>query len=286
MLRAILAFTILSLSPTAFAGEAEFRLEPIQGNVFRFTAGHYHSIVMPTPEGCFVADPISPEAARWLKNEIQQRFDTPVRYLVYSHNHFDHTLGGEIFDEPSITCISQELAREDLVRTRTETRIPDLTFKDQLTLHLGDSQVHLRYHGSNNGRGSISMKFMPADVLFVVDWIVLGRLPYMDLKGYDIHGMIDSTREVLDIPFTTFVGGHGRTGDRQDVARYLGYLEALYGRVVEARRAGQTLAEMQKSIRLVEYKELDRYQEWLPLNIEGVSRTLDDRSYLDMQMER
>jgi glyoxylase-like metal-dependent hydrolase (beta-lactamase superfamily II) len=170
------------------------------------------------------------------------------------------------------------------VRTRTRTRIPDLTFREELTVHLGDSTVHLRYHGPNNGRGSVSMKFMPADVMFVVDWIVLGRMPYKDLKGYDIQGMIDSTREVLDTDFTTFVGGHGRTGNREDVARYLRYLETLYARVVEGRRSGMSLKELQGSIRLEEFSDLDRYEEWLPLNIAGVSRMLDDRSYLDMQL--
>ena len=62
---------------------------------------------------------------------------------------------------------------------------------------LGDSSVELKYHGTNNGRGNVSMRFMPANVMYVVDWIVIGRMPYKDLIGYDINGMIHSPKLIL-----------------------------------------------------------------------------------------
>jgi len=280
--------TLLAFATLAHAAEPDaprYALEPVAGKVHRFTAGHYHSAILATREGILVTDPVDPEAAEWLKAELARRFDAPIRYLVYSHNHFDHTLGGRVFDDPSITCVAHEFVREDLVATRTDTRLPDLSFRDGVTLHLGDHRVRLRHHGPNNGRGSVSMKFEPDDVMFVVDWIVLGRMPYKDLKGYDIQGMIHSTREVLDEDFATFVGGHGKAGTKEDVARYLRYLETLQARVVEGRRAGRTVEQLQREIRLDEFRDLDRYEEWLPLNIAGVARILDDQSYLDMQLE-
>jgi glyoxylase-like metal-dependent hydrolase (beta-lactamase superfamily II) len=281
-MRLILAICLLSLAPLPAASQAEFSIEPMKDDVYRFTAGHYRSVFMVTDEGIFLTDPISEEAATWLRAELRRRFDAPIRYLAYSHNHVDHVLGGEVLAREGVTVIAHEHAAEDLRWTRAPTAMPDLTFSDELVIELGDSRVELRYHGPNNGRGSVSMLFLPARVLFVVDWIVLGRMPYMDLPGYDIHGMIHSTREVLAGPsFDLFVGGHADSGTRDDVQRYLDYLEALFAAVRDGMLAGKTLAELQAGIRLPAFADLRLYEEWLPLNVKGVFETLVDMSYFD-----
>jgi glyoxylase-like metal-dependent hydrolase (beta-lactamase superfamily II) len=203
-----------------------------------------------------------------------------VRHVIYSHNHYDHIYGGEVFDDPGTVFVAHRLARDDIVRTRARTRVPDLTFEHDLALTLGGQTLRLRYHGPNNGRGSISMLFEKQRVLFVVDWIVVGRMPWKALQGYDIDGMIRSTREVLALPWDTFVGGHGAIGKRRDVKRYLSYLEALYAAVRDGMLAGKSLRTLQQTIRLDAFADLGRYEAWLPLNIAGVYRTLSDQSYL------
>lgn len=265
------------------ASAQDYRLEQIRGNVYRFSTGHYHSVCMLTDEGIVVTDPINAEAAAWLRQELARRFSQPIRFVIYSHNHPDHVYGGEELDDGKAQFVAHRLAREDLIRTKARTRIPDIVFKDEMVLHLGNSRVRLRYHGPNNGRGSISMLFEPAGVLHVVDWITLGRLPWKDLQGYDINGMVDSTREVLDMDFAVFIGGHGEVGNKQDVGRYLGYLEALYGEVRDGMIAGMDLPTLQRRIRLEEYSDLKMHREWLPLNVEGVYRMLADQSYLLMR---
>jgi hypothetical protein len=164
--------------------------------------------------------------------------------------------------------------------------MPDLTFRDTLVVRLGDSRVEMRYHGPNNGRGSVSMRFMPANVLYVVDWIVVGRMPYKNLPGYDIHGMIRSTREVLDsVPFDMFIGGHADAGTRADVVRYLGYLEALYAAVRGGMLKGRTLATLQAEIKLPAYSDLRMYEDWLPLNVAGVCNPLVEMSYFNFRSD-
>lgn len=135
--------------------------------------------------------------------------------------------------EPGTTFIAQELAKQDIVTTRAKTVIPDVTFKDAMDIDLGNHVVELRYHGPNDGRGSISVRVMPERVLFVVDWIVLGRMPWQKLWSYDIQGVINSTREVQNLDYDVFVGGHGTVGTKADVARYLRYMETLYAKVID-----------------------------------------------------
>ncbi|MES1948261.1 beta-lactamase [Salinisphaera sp. C84B14] len=262
---------------------AEYVIERMKDNVYRFTAGNYRSAFMVTDAGIIATDPLNPRAAAWLKDELARRFDVPLRYVIYSHNHVDHSYGGQALNGDGVYFVAHRLARADLVHTRADTRIPDITFDNEMTLYLGEARVALRYHGVNNGRGSVSMHFQPANVMYVVDWIVLGRMPYKNLKGYDIQGMIDSTEDILATDFELFIGGHGDAGDKADVARYLAYLNALYDSVRDGMLAGRSLAQLQDDIRLPEFNELRMYDAWLKLNIEGVHDTLIDKSYFDMR---
>lgn len=280
-----IALSLLGMTLPSQAEEAtDYKIEQMKDNVYRFTAGHYHSIFVVTDDGILVTDPINDAAATYLKEELAKRFDVPIRYLVYSHNHIDHTMGGHILAEGDIPLVAHELAAEDLQWTKAPTALPNITFEDSLNLQLGDSEIQLQYHGPNNGRGSVSIRVMPANVLFVVDWIVLGRMPYQNLLGYDIHGMIHSTREVLGAePFELFIGGHADSGTRKDVEHYLGYLEALYAAVRDGMLAGKTLETLQAEIRLPEYAHLRMYDEWLPMNIAGVYQTLVEQSYFNFR---
>lgn len=117
--------------------------------------------------------------------------------------------------------IAHEMAGQQMERTKADTELPDLTFADELSVSLGQHTVQLRYHGPNNDKRSVSMHFEQQRALFVVDWIVLGRMPYMDLPGYDLAGMIASTEEVLQLDFDVFVGGHADIGDKGAIRRYL-----------------------------------------------------------------
>lgn len=283
-MRCLLSLCLLLASLSAQADAPQYQIRQIKDNVYRFTAGTHHAPFMVTEAGIFVTDPINPAAATWLKAELEKRFDVPVRYMAYSHNHIDHTAGGEVMDGDGVTVIAHELAAEDLRMTRAPTAMPEVTFKEQLSVRLGDSEVELRYYGNNNGRGNVSMRFQPANVVFVADWVVIGRMPYQTLPGYDINGMIRSTRALLSEPaFDVFVGGHASIGTRADVERYLAYLEALYAAVRDGMLLGKNLETLQAEIKLPAYSDLLMYEEWLPLNIEGVYKSLVEDAYFKLR---
>lgn len=285
---ALLVAPLVTLPFPASAQEREARaIEEVANGLYRWTSGNYHSVFLVHAKGIVVGDPLNREAAAWLKSELVRRFpDKPVTHVLYSHNHSDHAYGGEVFDQPGVRFISHELARADLVRTKAQTRIPDRVFSDKLTLNLGDGQrIDLAYHGSNNGRGSISMLFGPQKVLHVVDWIVLGRLPYRNLQGYDLAGMIESTHAALGMDFATFVGGHADIGDKADVRRYLSYLVALHDGVRDGILAGKSLWQIQQDLTLAEFSDLKQFDAWRAENIEGAYRSLVDDHYLTMRPE-
>jgi glyoxylase-like metal-dependent hydrolase (beta-lactamase superfamily II) len=255
-----------------------YAIEKVKGNVYRFVADRHRSVFLVSEEGILVTDPMGPNAASWLNSELKKRFDREVRYVVYSHNHSDHIYGAQEFQGAGTTFVSHKLARQDILLTRAATVVPEATFERAMTVSLGDSSVELRYHGPNDGRGSISMLFLPERVLYVADWIVVGRMPWKRLWSYDIQGMINSTRQVLKLGFDTFVGAHAEMGTKRDVRRYLTYLEDLYAAVIEGVHAGKDLEQLQAQVKLDEYKDLRHYEEWLPLNIAGVYERLMEES--------
>ncbi|MEO2279805.1 MBL fold metallo-hydrolase [Pseudoalteromonas pernae] len=273
-------FVVLSLS--CFSNE--YKIEPVKDNVYRFNTGHYYSVFMITESAAFVTDPINSDAAQWLNAEIKRRFNVPIKYLAYSHNHIDHTQGGGFLADSTTQVIAHRYADEDLRWTDAPTRMADITFAQELKVNMGSNSVELVYHGPNNGRGSVSMRFMPANVLYIVDWIVLGRMPYQDLQGYDIHGMIRSTEEVLAMaPFDVLVGGHANMGTRDDVKYYLSYIKALYDGVRDGMLSGLSVEEIQQQLTLSEFKSLPMFAQWREANIAGVHRMLMDQSYFNFR---
>ncbi len=284
-----ITFALISifLSQAAIAQQQppQYALEPVTEGVYRFVAGNYRSIVVVGDNMLAITDPISPQAATWLKPVLAERFKQPLRYMIYSHSHPDHTYGGEVFSDGSIRVVAHALAAEEMQRSRAQTRLPDLTFTDSLTLDLGGRSIKLQYHGANNGYGSVSMRISPDRVLHVVDWIVVGRLPYRDFKGYDINGMIHSTQAVLEYDFDTFIGGHAEMGNKQDVRHYLDYLTSLYEAVLTGMLAGKSLTQLQQEISLPEFKDIPKYDDWFALNVEGVYNTLDNSNYVLIRPE-
>ena len=70
---------------------------PLTGDLYRARNGNWYTIFLVTPDGIILGDPINPAFATWLKGELATRFKVPVRYVVYSHSHFDHAAGGAVF---------------------------------------------------------------------------------------------------------------------------------------------------------------------------------------------
>ncbi|HHD56801.1 MAG TPA: MBL fold metallo-hydrolase [Desulfobulbaceae bacterium] len=282
----MLLLIVFICSPLQAGAAEQYSIERVTGNVYRFINDRHRSVFLVTKNGILITDPMNREAATWLNNEIRKRFKLPVRYVIYSHNHSDHVYGGSVFKDARTVFISSSLARQDLKITHADTVLPDITFQRKMSVFLGENRIELRYHGPNDGRGSISMLFQPEKVLYVVDWIVVGRMPWRKLWSYDIQGMINSTRDILTLDFDTFVGGHGDIGTKADVREYLAYLEDLYSAVIGGIRAGKTLDQLKKEIRLPRYSRLRHYKEWLPMNIEGVYERLMEESGMGWRPKR
>src|SRR5215210_3666428 len=62
----------------------------VAGDLYRVRNGAWATVFYVTPDGIILGDPINVALSTWLKEQLAQRFKVPVRYVVYSHSHFDH----------------------------------------------------------------------------------------------------------------------------------------------------------------------------------------------------
>lgn len=259
---------------SVFGEDFEPVINNVTGDVYRFSFGSHHSTFVVTDEGILMTDPISTNAANWVRREIKKRWNKPVKYVVYSHDHFDHTYGAEPYREDGAIFISHKYAKESMVLTHAQTVIPDITFTEKMDIELGGKTINLQYMGANEGHGSITMLIQPDRVLYGCDWLVAKRMTYQDMPGADIWGQIRSLQAVEQLDFDYVAPGHHEIGTKQDVTNLRRYQQGLLKEVATRMTKGQSLAQMQKEIRFPEFKDLAHYDEWLPLNIAGVYRQL------------
>jgi len=274
-LAALAAVLVLCLATaTASAQEVKREITKIAGDLYRFQNKFHYSVFLVTPEGVIVTDPINAEAAEWLKAEIASRFNQPIKYLVYSHDHRDHIAGGEVFADTA-TVIAHENAKATIIGEQRPTAVPDITFSDSMTLELGGKRVELHYLGRSHSDNMIVMLFPEERALFTVDFVSVKRLPYQTLSDSYFPDWIHAVEAIDRIDFDILVPGHGPLGTKADAADHGAYLRDLYDAVLAAARAGQSLDEMKASIKLEKYKDWGQYEAWREMNIEGMYRRVN-----------
>jgi glyoxylase-like metal-dependent hydrolase (beta-lactamase superfamily II) len=95
----------------------------LTGDVYYARMDDYVSAFMVTSEGIVLVEPIGTEMATWLKAEMEKRFNVPVRYVIYSHSHWDHASGGDVYAETA-RFIGQENMLKNIAMPPADTPLP------------------------------------------------------------------------------------------------------------------------------------------------------------------
>lgn len=237
----------------------------------------HQAIFITTPKGVIVTDPISSEAATWLKAKIKTLTDQPVRYVIYSHHHDDHITGGSVFADQA-SFVSHAAAREKILQAADPTTpVPDLTFTDRMSIDLGGKHVELIYSGKNHSDNSLVVLLPQNKLLFAVDFIPVETVAYRTMRSDYPDDWIESLKQVEQLDFETLVPGHGKVGKKEHVRQFRGYLEDLRAAVEEQVRKGASMEEAKKAVQLPKYGQWQRYGDWFPENVEGMYRYLSQQ---------
>ncbi|MGH7396567.1 MAG: MBL fold metallo-hydrolase [Candidatus Rokuibacteriota bacterium] len=242
----------------------------LAGEVYRFRNANHYSVFAVTPAGVIATDPINADAARWLRGEITRRFNQPVRYLGYSHDHADHIAGGEVFADTAVV-VAHANAKPVIVGERRPTAVPQVTFSDRMTIELGGTVVELSHVGRNHSDNSIVMRFPRERLLFAVDFIPVNAYSFRDFPHAYMPDWIESLRQVEAMDFDVLVPGHGPLGTKANVTMFREYLQDLRGEVTRHVRDGKSLDEIKQLVTLPKYAAWGP-KDWFPLNIESMYR--------------
>lgn len=247
-------------------------ISKVAGDIYRFRNNNHYSIFVVTVAGIIVTDPINAAAATWLKGELARNWpNRPVKFLVYSHDHADHSSGGEVFADTA-TVVAHQNAKEVIVGEKRPTAVPQVTFTEQLTVELGGTVMELSYVGRNHSNNSVVMRFPKEKVAFAVDFIPVNAVSFRDFPDAYIDEWIESLRRVEAMEFDILAPGHGPLGTKANVTAFRGYLEDLRAQVLAAARAGKSLEDTKKSVDLSKYKDWGGFEQMGQLNIEGMYR--------------
>src|SRR2546425_11456332 len=150
-------------------------------NVYVFRYGNHQAMFVVTGDGVIATDPIGygrPQAVTTYVDEIKKVTDKPIKYLIYSHHHYDHIAGGQPFKDAGAKIIAHKRAKERLaVLKDPATPLPDETMGKKRTLNLGGTTLELTHVGLNHSDSSIVMRLPKEKLIFAVDFIPVGTLP-------------------------------------------------------------------------------------------------------------
>ena len=235
------------------------------------------------PEGCIVIDALfAPSMTHAFRDEIRRVTDKPVRLLVNTHHHVDHTMGNALFPEAQIVAHANARRKQqrvgtaafDLLRPRipelvaetepVDIRLPDLTFEGALTLHAGGRELRLLHFGRAHTIGDTLVLLPQERVLFAGD-VAFHRVTPLAFEGHvgDWIGVCDQV-DALDV--ATIVPGHGPIDGKRGIGALRGYLDLVRTQARQGFDEGRDEQAAAASIDLGDYAGWTE-PERLPLNV-------------------
>ena len=241
-------------------------------NVYVFRYGNHQSMFVVTREGVIATDPIGygrPQAVTTYLDEIRKITDKPIKYLIYSHHHYDHIAGGKPFKDEGAKIVAHTRAKQRLaVLKDPDTVLPDETFPKQRTITLGGTALELTYVGLNHSDSTLVMRLPKEKILFAVDFIPVGSVPGRGMIDFYPLEAEESIKQVLKMDWERLIPGHPGPGDRlgtkQDAQDQLTFLQDASEAVKVAARQGKCWEPAEKELKLPKYEKWPGYEQNLP----------------------
>jgi len=266
-----LAGPALAQAPTP----SPFATTKVTDNVYIFRYGNHQSMFVVTPAGVIATDPISERRpAKPYIDAIQAVTKAPIKYVIYSHSHFDHVAGGQPFKELGAVFVAHRNARDRIAALKPpDVVIPDQAVEGKRNVALGGTTLELNYVGRNHSDSTLVMRLPKEKIVFTVDWIPIQGIQFRGMADTYVPDIEDSLKKVIAMDWETLIPGHPgpggkQTGTKDNAREELAYLQDLSAAVKQAVSEGKSYADAQKEIKLPKYESWPNYSAFLPMNIE------------------
>lgn len=241
------------------AATAKIDVQSLRGNVSVLLGSGGNIAVLPGRDGKLLVDAGIPGTRSGLTQALAALSGDPIRHLINTHWHFDHTDGNEWLHEAGASILAHENTRKHLA-TSTYVEdwaftfppspagaLPTEVFDHHRTLHLNDSTVEVRHYEPAHTDSDVSVYFVEADVLHVGDTWWNGVYPFIDRStGGSIDGMIRATEQNLARAGakTIIIPGHGPVGDRAALIEFRDMLTGIRSNIAALKKQGRTQQEV------------------------------------------
>jgi glyoxylase-like metal-dependent hydrolase (beta-lactamase superfamily II) len=242
------------------AATAKVTVQNLRRNISILSGAGGNMAVLTGPDGKLLIDAGIITARPHVSEALASINGDPIKQLINTHWHFDHTGGNEWVHEAGASILAHENTRKHLSQpTRVEGNwqytfptapagaIPATVFKDEHTLDFNDTTLMLKYYSPAHTDSDISVYFPEADILHTGDTLWNRDYPFIDYaSGGSIDGHISAAEaniaKVTDK--TIVISGHGAVGGKADLILFRDVLVEIRDKVAALKRQGKTLPEV------------------------------------------
>ena len=241
------------------AATDKITIQGLRGNVRVLLGAGGNIAVLPGRDGKLLIDAGFAGARPQITDVLAKISSEPIKHLINTHWHFDHTDGNEWLHSVGAAILAHTNTRKHLsTTTRVEGwnftfdpapagAIPAEVFDDERTLKLNGTTIALKHYAPAHTDSDISVHFTDSDILHVADTFWNGYYPFIDYStGGSIDGMIRATEvNLAKVSDTTIViPGHGEVADKSQLSFYRDLLVGTREKVATLKKQGKSLDEI------------------------------------------
>ena len=241
------------------AATDKITIQKLRGNVSVLLGAGGNIAVLPGRDGKLLIDAGFAGARPQITDALAGISSEPIKHLINTHWHFDHTDGNEWLHSAGAAILAHMNTRKHLsTTTRVEgwnftfppapaSAIPAEVFDDERTLQLNGTSIALKHYAPAHTDSDISVHFTDADIFHVADTFWNGYYPFIDYStGGSIDGMIRATEANLAKVTDSMIviPGHGEVADKSQLAFYRDLLVGTREKVAALKKQGRSLDEI------------------------------------------
>lgn len=257
LLFAVSAFAMPASAQDRFA-DAQVQVTPIRDGLALLSGEGGNIVASVGADGTFIIDDQYAQLSDKIRAALATLGDQPVRFILNTHFHGDHTGGNQSFGAAGAVIVAQDNVRERMSRDQflqtfkrdlkaaPPAALPLVTFSDGLSLHLNGQDVRAIHVAHAHTDGDALVWFEQAKVLHMGDLYFNGLYPFIDVDaGGSIHGMIAGVQRALAMidDSAIVVPGHGPLSNRAELKRYGEMLVVLRDRIAALKAQGKSLQQ-------------------------------------------
>ncbi len=254
--------SLLFVAPSAFAQNFdEIKIEsiPMASNVYMLTGSGGNLGLSVGDDGAFLIDDQFAPLTEKITAEVRKHTDKPIRFVVNSHWHGDHTGGNENLGKAGAIIVAHENVRKRLsteqfmkafnrtVPPSPEAALPVVTFQDSITFHWNGDEIQVIHVEPAHTDGDSVLYFKKANVLHTGDTYFNGMYPFIDAgSGGSIDGMIRAADRTLKFgdDQTKIIPGHGPPSNKAGLREFQAMLKTARDRIQKLVNEGKTRDEI------------------------------------------